>query len=716
MQHSLVLAAPALAGLLAATVHAQTADDASAGPGALLEEIVVTAQKREQAVQDVPAAITALSADLLIEQGVTDIYALSALAPNVEVTRVIETPSIFIRGVGSQLLATGADGSVAAHIDGVYVSRAKAQVAGLYDVERIEILRGPQGDLYGRNSTGGTLNIVTRQPTDELEAWARVSTGNYSQLDLEGAVSGPLIDERLLGRLSLVSLNHDGYTENVTTGNDVDDQSEWGVRGQLLWRATSSLDLGFSVDHYSARDNSGGWHVLGPGTDEPLLGVTLGGTPADDPIREISSERDPRRVLELTNASLAATLRLSDTLTFKSISAYRDVRSDAYTDIDGVELPLGALDRQETAEQYSEEVQLSYDSDRIHAIVGAYYFEESLYGYSNTPMNLPFLAPGSVYNPVADFDTEAAAAFGRIEISLTERLGLAVGGRYSWEERAVDGTVTTPTSVVLNVGRRSWDDFSPRLTVDYDLADGVLAYATWGKGFKSGAFVNGANPAVDPEKVTTYEAGLKSELFHRNVLFNLAAFHYDFTDLQVNRVNGTLVITENAAEATIDGMEVEVRAALGAGFGLNASLAWLDARYDEYVTSDPARLALGPLDLSGNQMPTAPEWSAFANLRKQFDLSGGSELTASANYRWRDDQYFDPFNQPNAFQESYGELGARLQWVSASGLATVALWGRNLTDEKALLAVAISSELYGFPRLASVNEPRTYGVELMFKY
>jgi iron complex outermembrane receptor protein len=245
---------------------------------------------------------------------------------------------------------------------------------------------------------------------------------------------------------------------------------------------------------------------------------------------------------------------------------------------------------------------------------------------------------------------------------------------------------------------------------------GVLAYVTWSRGFKSGAFVNGPNPPVDPEKVTAYEAGFKSEFFDRNLLLNLAAFHYDFTDLQVNRVVGAIVLTENAAEAKIDGVEAEIHALLGAGFSLDASLAWLDARYEEYVTADPARLALGPLDLADNRMPTAPQRSAFANLKKRFGLSNGSELTLAANYRWRDDQYFDPFNQRNAFQEAYGELGARLQWVSPSGAATVALWGQNLTDEKALLAVAVSSELYGFPRLASVNEPRTYGVEFTFKY
>lgn len=716
--------APALAGLLSSAAQAQGAGGAAASTsasaveqGRTLEEIVVTAQKREQVLQEVPAAITALSAAALIEQGVTDIYGLSALAPNVEVTRVIETPSIFIRGVGSQVLATGADGSVATHVDGVYVSRPKAQVAGLYDIERIEILRGPQGDLYGRNSTGGTLNIITRRPTDEFEAWGRVSAGNYSRLDAEGAISGPLVADALLGRLSFVSLNHSGYTSNIATGNDVDDQSEWGVRGQLLWRAASNLDLLFSADYYSGRDHSGGWHVLGPATAAPLAGVALGGTAAPDPIRQISSERDPRRELELTNFSLTATLELTDALTLQSISGYRDMRSDAYTDIDGSALPLGALDRQENGEQFSEELQLSYDSERVHAIVGVYYFEESLFGLSRTPVNLPFLPPGRFFNPVADLDTEAAAVFGRVDISLTERLGLALGGRYSWEERAVDGRVILPTGVTVpNVGQRSWDDFSPRVTLDYDIAPGILGYVTWSKGFKSGAFVNGPNPPVDPEKATTYEVGLKSELLDGNLLLNIAAFHYDFTDLQVNRVIGAIVVTENAAEAKIDGVEAEMRAVLGAGFGIDASLAWLDARYEDYMTADPTRLALGPLDLAGYRMPTAPERSAFANLRKGFGFADGSELTVSTSYRWRDDQYFDPFNQPSAFQEAYGDLGARLQWVSPKGTATVALWGQNLTDEKAALAIAVSSELYGFPRLASVNEPRTYGLELTFKY
>lgn len=724
MKHG-VLVAPALAGLLGAAAHAQQADSASAGDqstaspsqGVTLEELIVTAQKREQALQDVPAAITALSASALQEQGVTDIIGLSGLAPNVEVTKVIETPSIFIRGVGSQVLASGADGSVATHVDGVYVSRPKAQVAGFYDVDRIEILRGPQGDLYGRNSTGGAVNIVTRRPTESFEAWGRVSAGNYSRLETEGAISGPVVGDALLGRLSMVSLNHSGYTDNIATGNDVDDQSEWGVRGQLLWRATDNLELHLSADHYSGRDHSGGWHVLGPATSVPLAGVALGGTPATDPIREISSEIDPRRTLELTNLSLTATLDVSDTIAVRSISGYRKSRSDAYTDIDGSELPLGPLSRQEHGEQYSEELQLSYDTDRVHAIVGVYYFEETLFGLSSTPVNLPFLPPGRFFRPVADFEMQAAAAFGRVEFGLTDRLDLAVGGRYSWEERSVEGSVTLPNAVTVpNVGSRSWNDFSPRVTLTYELAPDISSYATWSKGFKSGAFVNGPNPPVDPEKVRNYELGLKSELFGGNAQVNLAVFRYDFADLQVNRVSGAVVITENAAEATIDGVELELRARFDGGFSIDSSISWLDARYEQYVTADPARLALGPLDLSGNQMPTAPEWSAYLRAEQAFILGNGSELSMAANYRWRDDQFHDPFNQPNAFQEAYGELGARLQWVSPSGTTTLALWGQNLTDEDAILATAVSSELYGFPRLASVNEPRTYGVEVMFKY
>lgn len=711
MRH-LLLTATALAGLTAATAVQAQEDGAP-----VVGEIIVTAQKREQALQDVPAAITAVNAQVLQEQGVTDIYGLTGLAPNVEISRVIETPSIFIRGVGSQILASGADGSVATHIDGIYVSRPKSQVAGLYDLERVEILRGPQGDLYGRNATGGALNIITRRPTESFDAWGRLSVGNYDRMEIEGAVSGPLVEDKLFGRLSYVSLNHSGYTDNIVTGNDVDDQHEWGVRGQLLWRPAENVELLFAADYYYGRDHSGGWHVLGPATAAPLIGVVLGGTTAPDPIRQIASERDPRRVLELGNLSMTATVDLSDTLALKSITGYRKGRSEAYTDIDGVELALGALDRTEDSEQFSEELQLSYDTERTNAIVGLYYFSESLFGSSNTPVNLPFLPPGRVFNPTADLDIEAIALFARVEYAFTDRLRIALGGRYSWEERAVDGQVILPTGVILpNVGQRDWEDFSPRVTVNYEVTPDVRAFVTWSRGFKSGAFVNGANPPVDPEEVEAWELGLKSELFDGRLRLNLAAFHYDFQDLQVNRVIGASVVTENAAAATIQGIEAEFEIRLGEGFSVNGSLARLDARYEDYVTADPARPALGPLDLSGNQMPTAPEWSAFVNARKEFVLADGAGVAISAAYRWRDDQYFDPFNQPNAFQEAYGELSARVQWSSASNGVQIAVWGQNLTDEDALLATAVSSQLYGFPRLGSVNEPMTFGIELTLRY
>lgn len=564
----LLLATSSISGLLASAAHAQSATEVEQEP--TLEEIVVTAQKREQPLQDVPVAVTALGADALREHGVTDIFGLTGLAPNLEVTKTIETPSIFIRGVGTQSLPSGSDTSVATHIDGVYVARARAQVAGLYDIDRMEILRGPQGDLYGRNSTGGTLNILTRRPTEKYEAWVRSSTGNYSRADVEGAMSGPLVDDKLLGRLSFVSLNHSGYTRNVATGREVDDQHEKGVRGQLLWNATSNTSLLFSADYYTAHDYSGGWHVLGPG--KFVNGVPVSALPASlpgygaaifasDPIRQISSERNPRRALELTNLAATATVEMSDAMRLKSITGYRKSRSDAATDIDGSQLPTGPLTRKEHGEQYSEELQLLYDTQATHTIVGVYYLKEWLFGSSFTPITLPGIPPGTVFFPVSHLTAQAAAAFGRIEYSITDQLGIAFGGRYSWEERSINAFIVQPFPPnVTNVAQESWQDFSPRLTLNYNVNPDVLSYVTVSKGFKSGTYVNAVNAVIDPEKVIAYEAGLKSELLNRKLQLNLAGFHYDFTDLQVTRIVGTNPIIDNASEATINGLEAEFQA------------------------------------------------------------------------------------------------------------------------------------------------------------
>ena len=706
--------------IFATTLSLNSATSSAAENGPIgLEEVIVTAQKREQSSQDVPAALTAISSQGLKEQGIGDLIDMSGIAPNLVISRAMDTPSIFIRGVGSQFFDSGADGSVAVHIDGVYASRPRSLVSGFYDLERVEILRGPQGDLYGRNATGGSVNLITRKPTEEFEAIGRVNIGNYNRTEFEGAVSGALIEERLSGRLSFISNERDGFTDNIATGNEVDDLSEYGVRGQLNLQATDSLSFLLSVDHYKADDNAYGWHNFGAGRDDvELTGVAFGGTAANDPYREISAEVDPTRYLKLDNAALTITADLNENWTFKSLTGYRDYEVSSSTEVDGTNLPFGNLYRDEKSEQFSEELQLNFSSDDTNIVLGAFYMTEDIYGYTLVPLDLPFLPPGNVVEPEGDLETDAWAIFGRLDYRLNEKIELSLGMRYSEEKRTIDSTKAVPFVPVrlVNQDEEEWDAFSPRASINYHFSDDVMGYFTISEGFKSGGFVVGLNPAVDPEEVLAYETGVKAEFFDRRLQLNLAGFIYKFDDLQVNQIDGTTVIIENAASADINGIEAEFTGYLTDTLKINGSIGWLDATYSDYISVDPARAELGELDLSGNNLPNTPELSAFLNVAQTFLLDDAGSVTLSVNYNWRDDTYFSPYNQKNTFQEAYGELGARLEWMSTSEQYSLALWGKNLTDEDAKTSAAISTDAYGYPILAAVNDPLTFGLELSVRY
>ena len=253
---NLLLSSAMMTILLTATVPAAAQEQAG--------EIVVTAQKREQNSLDVPMSITAVSGKDLRAQGVKNILDLSNVVPFVNISRNLGTPNIYIRGIGSSFLNVGGDPSIAFHTDGAYVSRARALISGLYDIERVEVLRGPQGTLYGRNATGGTINIITRKPTDQLTGYARATLGNYSRHDFEAAVGGPIVDGLLKGRLSLVSLNHGGLGRNLRLNEKIDDQAEWGARGQLLFEPADRFSILLIGDYYKADDNAFGWHISGP--------------------------------------------------------------------------------------------------------------------------------------------------------------------------------------------------------------------------------------------------------------------------------------------------------------------------------------------------------------------------------------------------------------------------------------------------------------------
>jgi iron complex outermembrane receptor protein len=709
----------ALGSMWGTTLHAQVPQavaESSSGPKQATNaegfgDIIVTAQRVEQRLQDVPAAISAISGESLANDGVARVSDLTARVPSLSVSRNLGVTNIYIRGIGNTFLNVGGDQSIAVHSNGVYIGRPRAQAIAFLDLDRVEVLRGPQGTLYGRNATGGAINIITRQPTDTFEGRTALSIGNYGAVRLEGALGGP-VSESVSVRFSGMYARHNGYGQNIITRNAVDDLEELGVRGTLKFKPSSQFNIVLSAEYYNAGDRGNPWHYLGPGRSDTVpLGLRRGGVvPAD--IRDIASDEDSMRSARIFGASAIATWEVADHLTLKSISAYRESLSDSSSEADGTSTRLLRLDHYEKANQLSQELQATYSSGAITAVGGLFYFREKVAG--STLVRLLFVNPTAFGGSgPGEGVTDAYAAYGQLGVHITDKLTVTGALRYSYENRNTTGS---SAGVALPFREAHWDAVTPKVIVDYKLNNDVMLYASASKGFKSGTFLIGnTNPVVNPENVWAYETGLKSKLFDRRVQLNISGFYYDYSDLQVSRVVNNNTLTENAAGATIKGIEVELAVKPWTGNILGLNGAYLDARFDSYQTLDGVRPELGILNLKGNKLPYSPDFSFSLRDEQSFRL-GKNQFTVSADYAWTDDVFHDPFNLPSRGQKANGILNGRISLNSPDKGWSFGVWGRNLTDETVRMTTIVSVASVGYPMIGSLNDPRTFGVDASLSF
>ncbi len=709
-------------------------------------EIIVTAQRRSESLQDVPLAVTAVTSDQLEKSGIRDMQSLASRVPNLNLGVNIGAAKVTLRGVGLENESAAAEGSIALHLDGVFLSRPVAAFGSFFDVERIEALRGPQGTLYGRNATGGSLNIITRQPTEYLSGYFNLTAGNYGTIITEGAVSDALVPETLAVRLAFQTQNRDGFGKNIVTGNDIDDLNSRAVRGSMLFTPTDRMTISLMADYYWQRDNSGGYKsprgagFSAPGVPIPRHAESQGGILPTD-LRDVSAEDDPMSFLEFWGVLGRVSYALSDTLELSSLSAYRETRNAGRTDLDVSNLPLAPLFRVEDAAQFSQELQLSGDSSRLNWLLGLYYFYEDNEGLTAVPLNpartiffgpdmltTGFLAGGFI-------KTEAMAAFGQATYEVTDQLSLTLGARYSTEKKtnrdelAFDlftpfvGEFADPQQV-LNRSER-FSSFTPRIALDYQATPDFLLYASWSRGFKAGTFSLGAGiPPVDPETVSAFEGGIKSDLFDGRAHLNLAGFYYDYKDLQVGKVVNATLRLENAATATIYGLEAEFGVQITPQFEIDGNAAWLHARFDEYISADPARPfgdgqtldnGVPAFNLSGNALSQAPDFAGFIGAQYIMPSSLG-EFTLRGEVSYRSRVYFTPFNLDYVSQEPTTKINLFLNWVSNDDHWNGSIFVKNLTNELVIANLNVSSGVVGFPLTGYLEDPRQYGVRLGYKF
>lgn len=735
----------ALTALFSASAVAQTADDgAEEADPAVIGDVIITAQRRDTNLQTTAAAVAAFSGEALEARSITNIEDLGRLAPSMDVSLYQGEAQVYIRGIGYTGLIGGTDSSTAVHLNGVYLSRSSAAVPGFMDVNRVEVVRGPQGTLYGRNATSGSVNIISNGPTDYFTAEGALTVGDYNRYQVFGAVGGPIAGDAVAGRIAVQVESRDGYTDVTRpdgSQTDVEDQEDIAARLSLSFRPSESFTFDLIGDYYKADDAASVWLYFGPGTaTNPFIRQYIadnGGVTPQIASRDISSEAEAFNRPEIWGLTGRATWDIGD-FTFASITGYRRTHPRNFNDLDVTSAFAITQYREEDHEQVSQEFQLTSPSERpLEWIVGLYYFNET-----NDVRNeyqfrfIDDMLIGADLGPACctlelngQATTEALAAFGEVNYDLTDRVNLVLGGRYSTETRGGNNRVRLanfPSTALDNSADfedATFNAFTPKAGLNFTLSDNLFAYVSASRGFKSGGFNIGSyqNTPFRPEKIWSYEAGLRADLFDQRLRLNLTAFHYDYTDLQVQDVEGSNTVVRNAASATINGLELESTALLSRNFEVDLSATYLDSQFEGTCLADPKYPLVTPeagctgpsqRNLEGFQLPRAPEFKFSIGAQYTFDLGNSGDLTFRGDYSHQTRVYFSSFEVEELSQEPFGWLKARVTYAAPSGHWDLAAFVDNITDERVISNATYIADIVDSTITGNMSPPRTYGLQL----
>ena len=708
-------------------VNQQTEDEAAQASDT---EIIVTARRRSEVLLDVPIAVTAYSGEQLDRQGAIDITDIGDTTPNVtlETSRGTNTTlTAFIRGVGQQDPVAGFEQGVGIYLDDVYLNRPQGAVLDIYDVERIEVLRGPQGTLYGRNTIGGAIKYVTRRLSDDPELKIRANLGTYRQADLIVTASTPLGTGLKVGG-SVARLTRDGFGENLTTGAENYNKDIWATRGTIEAEPSQTAWFRLSGDYVWDNSNPRGGHRLIPG-------LASGAPVLDDVFDSRGGLTEPEQRVKGGGLALHGEIGLNDWLTFRTITAYRKDRSDTPIDFDA--LPAADLDVPAIYKnkQFSQEAQIVIDRGRLAGVVGAYYLDANAQNVFDVRLytTVPAVLPGLTASTEGDVDTKTWALFGDFTYDLTPQWSVSLGGRFTHDKRHAKvlrqtrilgghpllggsdgfgvGTVIATTSDFE--GRRTDTAFTPRASVSFKPTRDHNIYLSYSRGFKGGGFdprgQSSQAPtqapedvfefmAFDPETVDSLELGWKASLLANRLQIATAVFNADYKDVQVPGSAGCVVggvstfcgITTNAGKARFRGFEFEGNLRVAedmatAGDRLNfaATLGYLDAKYREFITNIAGQ---GPVDVADfRKIQNTPKWTASGSVDYNTPAFGG-RLDANTTLSYRSSTQQFELASPGLDQKGFALLDANLLWRSAGGRFVVGLHGKNLTNKKYITA------------------------------
>lgn len=719
--------------LVALSAHAQDAGPTDAGVDGdgFLERVVVTAQRKSENLQSAAVAVTAFTGQAIERLGIKDVQDLSLQTPSLNIKAAFGAvnPNIFIRGVGINDFNANVSGAVGVYVDDVYLGSPAGQLFQFFDAERVEVLKGPQGTLYGRNTTGGAVNFISRKPTGEANGHASIDYGRFNEVRVEGAVGFP-IAEKISARVAGVFNRRDGITFNRFTGENGNDVENWAGRVLLLVEPTDDFEVLFNV------------HAGGNGSDSLLWQhrglIDFGDGVGRDALGYADLDDDPwagdynfvgEEDLDLFGAS--ATINWSrGTVTVTSITAYESVERATVEDTDGSPNSLLQALYDADSEQFSQELRVSYRGNSpIEAIAGAYYLSEDLEfdGSFDTfrdvrpaieaaaaGLGLGMDFPGG-FNPLGspdlaamlgdpifavptffarygyDQEIENWALFGQADYNVTEAFTATLGLRYTEEKRKFDyvsafdeGIFAIPLVDVDNEAKFS--KLSGRVALDYQFNEAVFGYASVSRGFKSGGFNGGllfmpieAEP-FDEETLTAYEIGFKTEWGQGRARTNITAFYYDYSDLQVFTIvnNGGIPqqVLSNAADATVFGLELETEARPVPELYLRFGLTVLDSELKNFVTEP----ALGGVDFSGNRLPFAPKANFTGAAFYEIPVTNGSLVRIGGDFSYQSKIFTETSNLERLAIDGTFLLNAQISFLTSDERWEFSVWGRNLTD------------------------------------
>jgi iron complex outermembrane recepter protein len=721
---------------------------ADAPQSGALEEVVVTAQKREENLQTVPLSVTALSGATISALHIQDLKDVTATVPNVQiqVNAGLQNAAAFVvRGIGivgnpSPYVGT----EVGTVVDGVVQTVNELGLVDRFDVERIEVLRGPQGTLFGANTTGGVVNIVTRQPTGVFDVYGQMGVGNYQSKDVAVAVNFPLIDGELAGKFAIGNRSREGFYTNLYNGEDLGHLNSTSERAYLKWTPSDALDVTLKLEGQQTRN----------GTDV-LLNISYPGEifyrPTTPFAFALYSDVPDQHNSDSYGVTLTGNYR-SDWGTFTSISNYAKWSSRGYQDIDGIDLYGYAQIGNTTGWQLSEELRdVIHPTANTELLIGA--IATRWHYDSDGEAWVAFVSPDLIDETLAKQNTTNVSAFSQLYWSLTDRLRLQAGVRGSWDDVAMQreddiyiqpagtkpfkgfgnllGAILQPVNPINPpaAGQKNWTNFGGKAGADYKISDNVMGYGYYARGFKSGGFNGRISVAsdigpFDPEKVDSFEGGVKTDWLDHRLRVNVSAFLNKWKDMQVDEVffagpvqHSAIV---NAAKATTQGLELEGQVVVFDGFRIDATMGYLAAHYDQFTVGTgptcPPQPAPQPTPCSsvydGRDLPYAPKFNGSVTANYGFSVGTGhadAVLQVTHNgKRWG--------NFTEASSERLDKIdlvNSNLSWSPASDKWTIAFWGRNLFNKKYLSLALNAPPLFTEGLLGN---PREYGVDFKFNY